>query len=439
MAHARVLDALEGELAALGLPVRREGTGPVNLVAGSGPGGIWLVAHSDSVRGAPGAADDGFGLGVALEAARTLRDVRDLHVLVTDGEEAGLLGAKAHVVAAGRTPRLVLNLEARGATGPVYMFQVSGAPGPLLDAWRAAGCTAQTSSLAAWVYRLLPNDTDFTVLRRANWTGYDFALLHDSWRYHTPDDVPEGLSAASVQQAGDCVVGLVRAWSGKATPTAGPVDRAWEQLPIGLFELPLPAVRAIAAFVLLVTHLRAGRPSPAGYLAWFLSFFGALTVGAGITLGLGSIGAWTRPAEMQHPHAWYAAVILGAILAGGGAWRLVGRWAGPAVGWHRLVATLSGLTGLLLPEVGYVLLPGGLAAAAAARGRPGLAAPAAWVAGVFVAPVLFAVPEALTSRMSVAIALLPIGLLAWAAPSAAPQLVEDRVDDTLPPRADPHR
>ena len=205
MAHARVLDALEGELAALGLPVRREGTGPVNLVAGSGPGGIWLVAHSDSVRGAPGAADDGFGLGVALEAARTLRDVRDLHVLVTDGEEAGLLGAKAHVVAAGRTPRLVLNLEARGATGPVYMFQVSGAPGPLLDAWRAAGCTAQTSSLAAWVYRLLPNDTDFTVLRRANWTGYDFALLHDSWRYHTPDDVPEGLSAASVQQAGDCV------------------------------------------------------------------------------------------------------------------------------------------------------------------------------------------------------------------------------------------
>ena len=65
-------------------------------------GGIWLVAHSDTVRHAPGAADDGLGLGVVLEAARalTLDGVpASLHILITDGEERGLLGAKARPAA----------------------------------------------------------------------------------------------------------------------------------------------------------------------------------------------------------------------------------------------------------------------------------------------------------------------------------------------------
>ena len=60
---------------------------------------IALVSHYDSVPAGPGAADDALGVGVSLEAARVLAARTDrnwtLMVLVTDGEEAGLMGAAA--------------------------------------------------------------------------------------------------------------------------------------------------------------------------------------------------------------------------------------------------------------------------------------------------------------------------------------------------------
>ena len=60
---------------------------------------VGLVAHYDSRPDAPGATDDALGVAVALEAARVFaaRTERQwsLMVLLTDGEEAGLMGAAA--------------------------------------------------------------------------------------------------------------------------------------------------------------------------------------------------------------------------------------------------------------------------------------------------------------------------------------------------------
>jgi acetylornithine deacetylase/succinyl-diaminopimelate desuccinylase-like protein len=74
---------------------------PTNIVATRGRltsnDAVMLAAHYDSVPAGPGASDDGVGVANLLEIARVLSMVpspkHPVVLLVTDGEEAGLLGA----------------------------------------------------------------------------------------------------------------------------------------------------------------------------------------------------------------------------------------------------------------------------------------------------------------------------------------------------------
>ena len=45
-----------------------------------------------------------------------------------------------------------------------------------------------SNSLYYFIYKLLPNDTDFTVFKAAGYEGLNFALIGDVERYHTPQD-----------------------------------------------------------------------------------------------------------------------------------------------------------------------------------------------------------------------------------------------------------
>jgi len=81
---------------------------------------VALMAHHDSVPGSPGAADDTAGVAAALEIVRAIEvrgvPARDVMLVITDGEEPGLLGARAFF---GESPLAahvgyVLNMEARG-------------------------------------------------------------------------------------------------------------------------------------------------------------------------------------------------------------------------------------------------------------------------------------------------------------------------------------
>jgi Zn-dependent M28 family amino/carboxypeptidase len=62
---------------------------------------VLLTAHYDTVAGSPGAGDDGIGVAVLLETARALSTANaarnTVMILLTDGEETGLLGAEAFV------------------------------------------------------------------------------------------------------------------------------------------------------------------------------------------------------------------------------------------------------------------------------------------------------------------------------------------------------
>src|SRR6185437_4911603 len=72
----------------------------VGRLAGATPGqAVLLMTHYDSVAQGPGASDAGMLVAAVLETVRALRARpllrNDLIVVFTDGEEAGMLGARA--------------------------------------------------------------------------------------------------------------------------------------------------------------------------------------------------------------------------------------------------------------------------------------------------------------------------------------------------------
>src|SRR6185436_2018823 len=201
--NANVRDALVGRMLRLGLsPQVRPGigvrssrdnpsifaAGAVENVVGILPGrnrnapALALLAHYDSVPASPGAADDMLGVATALEVVRAIKargtPARDVMVVITDGEEAGLLGANHFF---RRDPLathigLVINMEARGGGGRVQMFQTSPKNGELIRLFQRTAVRPSSSSLAVMIYEALPNDTDLTEVLKVGLTGLNYAI-----------------------------------------------------------------------------------------------------------------------------------------------------------------------------------------------------------------------------------------------------------------------
>ncbi len=173
------------------------------------------MAHYDSVPAGPGAADDQSGVVTILETsrARKARGIETQHpiiAVITDGEEAGLLGAAAFADNQAFRDRIgvVVNVEARGNQGPSLLFQTSPGDSRLIDLYARAVHEKATSSLFAVIYRLLPNDTDLTVFLNKGQTGYNFAFSGNVAHYHTPLDRRANLSLSTLQMHGDNLIGV---------------------------------------------------------------------------------------------------------------------------------------------------------------------------------------------------------------------------------------
>jgi Peptidase family M28 len=184
-------------------------------IKGGVPGqAVLLVAHYDSVSAGPGAADDAAAVAALLEAARIFQSLRpfkrDIYFLFTDGEELGLLGAKAFVAEnpLAKNIALVLNFEARGTDGPVILFETSDANAWLIDNASRAASRPVANSLSYEVYKRLPNDTDFTVFKHAGYPGLNFAFIDDVVNYHSANDTPQNLDRGSLQHLGGYAVEL---------------------------------------------------------------------------------------------------------------------------------------------------------------------------------------------------------------------------------------
>lgn len=177
---------------------------------------ILLLSHYDSVPNSPGATDDGAGVVTMLETARALKASRpiknDVILLFTDGEEIGLMGAKAFVEQHpwAREVGLVLNFEGSGSGGPVMMFETSDENGWLIEEFAKAAPYPVANSLSYEIYKRMPNDTDLTIFKDAGFPGLNFAYIDNRFDYHTNSDNVENIEEGSLQHHGSYALALTR-------------------------------------------------------------------------------------------------------------------------------------------------------------------------------------------------------------------------------------
>lgn len=179
-------------------------------------GQVVLVAHYDTTFGTPGAADDKAAVAAMLEAARALTSGpllrNDVVMVLTDGEEPGLLGASSLIARGRLDPRdsVVLNWEATGNTGPSVLFETSQGNAALIGAFAASAPHPVGDAAMAALYEAGAQNTDFTVFRDAGFGGLNFALIDGIAAYHHPADTPEHLESSSLQHHGANMLGLTR-------------------------------------------------------------------------------------------------------------------------------------------------------------------------------------------------------------------------------------
>jgi hypothetical protein len=344
-AHERVRDAVAAHLTALGLEVERMTSfvcgartcaSVTNLLARMpgrvGANAVVLTAHYDSVPAGPGASDDGMGVATLLETARALRASpsprRPVWLLVTDGEELGLLGAKAFA----RTKLLldqvgvVVNIDDRGTTGPSLMFETSKNDAGLVRVFARSTEHPVASSIFPTIYGLLPNDTDLSVYKRAGIAGLNYAVIGGVARYHTPRDDLAHADLRSLQHHGDNALAVVRALAEGRDSVAASTDLVFFDV-LGAFVIrwadpvgPWIALGLIAAYALVtVLALRRGILTASEHA---IGLFGVLTVPAAGAVAFGScaglhalgaapsVGGTLAPLWIAHP-AWTIAASCG--------------------------------------------------------------------------------------------------------------------------------
>src|SRR3954468_2439217 len=327
--------------------------------AGSRQDAIALVAHYDSVPIAPGAMDDGIGTAGALEAARLLAAPPALRhtlvVLLTDGEEFGLMGAVGAMNDAELRARLkgYVNLESTGSTGPALLFESGPGNEALVRAWASHAPHPHGSSYALEIYRRLPNDTDFTILKQAGIPGLNMAPVGNSHAYHTSRDTADRVAADTLLHMGESVVTTMRAMDTLDRLTADRDVRfasVGERTVIVLADWQGQLLTILAIGLALVAWIRIVRHLAAGDTIRFVA-----TALWGVLALVGAVGAmvgasWLLVASSAVHHPWYASpmrtfaliVVSGAL----GPWLLtrVALLAPERVGYRREPASVWALT-----------------------------------------------------------------------------------------------
>jgi hypothetical protein len=441
-----------------------------NVIAVIGPStgkALLLSAHYDSVPVGPGAGDDGIGVATLLEVASILKQRqlrRPVMVLFNEGEELGLIGARAFLAdPLSRNVDSLLNFEARGVNGPATMFETSQPNGAAIAAFAQAVRRPVASSMSTDVARLIPNDTDVTTYKERGWLTLNFAIVGNETRYHSAGDDLAGLDPRSLQHMGDQALAVASELSAGVPRAEGNriffdiLGRWFVQMPLALGIVLLFAF--LAGFAAVSWKRRAILRQPAlllgmvvvsGAAAWLaVTAMGALRTGsywrahpevtflaiyatalfAALAL-LGTIGA-RMTADALRPAFWLLFLLVGgaiALAAPGAiiyflfppalalAGILLYRWYPPAEGIGGLAALLLlYLTwGEMLAQLEQIFSPGPL----------WIVAPLA--SFIVIAALIEAQPALQSARRGAVIAFAALAAsLGWAAAAAAPAYSAD--------------
>jgi hypothetical protein len=400
---------------------------------------VLLMSHYDSVPAGPGASDDMTGVAAILEIARVLKagppPRHGVLLLFSDGEEAALLGSRAFVASSPAMQEVgaVVNLEARGSSGPSLMFETSGP-----DAWTVSRFASGVprpfaTSLSSTIYRYMANDTDLTVFKGRRVPGLNFAFIGEPSHYHTAADSFANASADSLQHHGDNALAAVRALAD------GDLARVPRGQAVYFDVFHLAVVRWRAGVSLLLGILALGLTLAAavmarrrGLLTWDSVVLGMLATPAALFLNLVASFGLQALLARAFPLPWVARPLpamaaFWLISLAMTLWTAVlltrrngflGVWAGLWIFW----ALLGLLLGLVLPGVSYLFLVPALVAGVAglaAIGRPLSAILPSLVAALLWFPVLILLYGSLGLTGLLATALLLVIIYATLTPLVA--------------------
>jgi hypothetical protein len=337
---------------------------------------VMVSAHYDSVPAGPGAGDDGAGIAILLELARDLarrpQQRNDVVFLISDAEEVGLLGAHAFLQRNAEMQRIpvMINLEARGASGPSVMFETGNGNAELMKLYAKAVARPVANSLAFEIYKRLPNGTDFTVYRNRGVIGFNLAFIGKASLYHTPLDDLAHLDRATMQHHGDNAFALAFALAAADLGAlASPEDASYFDV-FGrlLVQWPakwnLPAAAVALLMILLLMLLRRRQlGGTAGSIAWALfAVVAPLILLGGLGHGLSyPLGHWPAALQLDHPMPWpgRAALLVAAVLVALLVAAPIGKKQAPLIATWAVWLVMSALAVFLsitVPGAAYTLL-----------------------------------------------------------------------------------
>jgi hypothetical protein len=287
---------------------------------------VIVAAHYDSVPAGHGMSDDGTAVATLLEIARAVRHERFAHpvtFLIDDGEETGLLGAEAFAAdrELARTAGFVINLEARGTSGPAVLFETSRTNRWMLPDLVRALPRPIGSSFFVTIYDLLPNDTDLTVFKRDGKAGINFAYLGHVAHYHTPLDDLAHADARVVQQRGDQVLATLRRFANGELQRTSRGDAVWFDV-VTFFIVWWPAALSLwlsvagllLTIVAAVKRMRSGATTARAITTGVLAFFAAIVAAGVVGFALNwLIALRVRAMWAAHPLPGIAAMWLAGI------------------------------------------------------------------------------------------------------------------------------
>ncbi|GAB3713101.1 M28 family peptidase [Nocardiopsis nanhaiensis] len=470
----------------------------VATVPGTDPTGqLVLAAHYDSTPTTPGASDDKMSVAVILEIARHLAEGapprNDIVLLLSDGEEPGLIGAEAFAEHHPATEQggVLINLEGPGNSGPSVLYNTSADNAALVDLHASAAPHPAGESAMASVYELMPANSDFTTLTEHGFTGLEYGPLDGRVYYHHPRDTVEALDRDTLHQHGANTLALTRELvdtdlaRSKADTSATYFTVAGTVVHYpGTLVWPLALIATLAVAALgLMSRLTGTATTPrllAAAATGIVPLLGALGAGWALWQALTLIRPEygdLLPADPSYRPELYRFAVLAVVVAVVWAWHLLARrWFGAqasAVGvlfWPALfgvamaalapgaayvgtlpalAAALAGMAALaigparprwrlaalatgIVPGAALAALTGYLFAAAVGMdmGTP-IAALGFSMAAVLTLPLLEAALPGPGARARKRV-LAPLTALATAAALAATGLVVDRYDDDHP-------
>ena len=390
-----------------------------------------------------GAADDGYGVAAIVETLRALKaegrqPENSLKIVITDGEEIGLVGARnemRHHRADYENVDLVLNLEARGTSGPALMFETSPNNSAVAGYFLSHVEQPATGSLLPSLYARMPNTTDMAALIPEGFTVLNIAAIGEADHYHHATDAPRYVDHSTLQHYGDQVLGLTRAWAfdGQAPTLTASGDLHFFQLWRGMtVHYPaavgtgLGCLAIIAAIGAVAVRARSLRWKRVLGSVWGLTWRAAFASAVAGLVQLGAMAMKWAPESGLGPNPLLVGMFASGTLIGVGltVHFVVRRWK-EGLGQEAVAAVLLLLAAVCVPLMvlvsgaAYVLVLPTLALALTAlaprRVRPVVGALAAFVIVAILAPAVLLIHEMLSLSavwVTVFFAIVPVAPLA---------------------------